>query len=410
MNLTEIGKSGAWTLRRATTGGKVLMCDAYEITGSEQALRIQVGYGDARIAFMGYATAMNDRPMRVKLWWDNNRAQSQVVQMTLEPDPTGEMWRTYHAATDEPDGNFDALANLSVIHFTYAVPGEGEFTQSFPLGGSNAVVKTLSACAFPQDVGETGGTATETADASATASTIPADCELTVRGRTYINGRCTYHPGDGGSFQIDGGDYFAQLDVTSRGQGEAHWNGTPGSTHAQDYLGPVTRQGACWTGPGVRICARALSVAATAAAVAAQPNGMMMNPDFAPNTCVGVEGELTDGATPVLHNCQIPGDLIFLTTPDGTLSIDKHPELCIDLEAPGMMKPAQLVLTTCSSATQRWHWLGQSPNGGMVRSDNGTCWTIPQLDTDPNFPFPWVINVAPCTTAAGGVSFSLSRD
>lgn len=237
----------------------------------------------------------------------------------------------------------------------------------------------------------------------------PVDCELAVDGKTYIKGRCDYFPAEGGSFQISGGGYFAQLDVTGKDVGEANWNESPGSTHAQSYLGTVKRKGACWSNTRTKICARALSDAETKAALAKQADGMMLYPDFAPTACIGVEGPLADGATPVLHTCNVPPDLMFDAAADGTLSINKHPELCIDVEAPGMSKPPQLVLLACQPNSPKWRWTGKGTDSGIVKSSDGQCWAIPQTTIDRNESFPWVINLQPCAKA-DAVKLNLSKD
>ncbi|MBW8637685.1 hypothetical protein K1W69_10850 [Hoeflea sp. WL0058] len=250
-----------------------------------------------------------------------------------------------------------------------------------------------------------------TAVSAVAGTSRPVDCELTVDGTTWIEGRCQYFPSTDGSFQIGNDDYFAQVDVTGRDVAEANWNGMRGATHAQSRIGAVRREGACWVRPGVRICAWALPEAETRAALAAQPDGMMLWPSFAPAACIGVEGPLEEGATPVLHNCRIPADLIFAAAADGTLSIDRHPGLCIDLEAPGMSKPPQLVLSVCRPDSTRWRQVPSADGSGPVVSDDGRCWTFPQMKTDPTARFPWVVAVASCTQdAAEAGTLNLSRD
>ena len=83
-------------------------------------------------------------------------------------------------------------------------------------------------------------------------------CELTVEGRTYIRGPCTYAPnGTDGSFvitEIARRPYFAYLLV----DGEAaygHWNETRGAERAHTDLGRMWRRGACWQNRRARICA-----------------------------------------------------------------------------------------------------------------------------------------------------------
>ncbi len=233
----------------------------------------------------------------------------------------------------------------------------------------------------------------------------PVDCELTVDGTTYIDGVCQFDADPDGSFRISGDEHFVYVNVTGKGVADASWNADPQSTHAQDPLGTLRRSGACWVGRRARVCARALSAQQTAAIMAQQPDGLMLYPESASQACIGVEGPLEEGATPVLHNCKVPADLIFVAAPDGTLSIDKHPDLCIDLEAPGMMKPAQLVLMQCGPGTNSWRWEGQGLDSGIIRSSDGLCFQIPD---DPDAPFPYVIGAPSCSQAS--TKFFMSKD
>ncbi len=129
------------------------------------------------------------------------------------------------------------------------------------------------------------------------AESRPVDCELTVRGKTYIRGVCQFRATGDGGFQISGGDYFAYVNVIGRGVAEASWNENPQSTHAQANLGTVTRKGACWVGANATICARDLSPAKAKAVTAAQPDGLSLFPNVpgASSACIGVEGQLEAG-------------------------------------------------------------------------------------------------------------------
>ena len=79
------------------------------------------------------------------------------------------------------------------------------------------------------------------------ASASPAQCLLQVDGRVFMKGRCNYEQLDGGSFAIGtAGDgqpaspYFAYAFP-----GTSYWNGSPQSSHAQDPLPGLYREGAC---------------------------------------------------------------------------------------------------------------------------------------------------------------------
>ncbi|MEC7764197.1 MAG: hypothetical protein VX874_20005 [Pseudomonadota bacterium] len=97
---------------------------------------------------------------------------------------------------------------------------------------------------------------------------IKGSCKLVVDGTTYVDmrgGSCPiWMEKDGtGRFWIntdrDGylGDYFAEVSPAGDGTAQAHWNGTPGATHAQGYLGDdlTMGSGGCWTGKRVTVCA-----------------------------------------------------------------------------------------------------------------------------------------------------------
>jgi hypothetical protein len=114
-------------------------------------------------------------------------------------------------------------------------------------------------------------------------------CLFEVNGRRLISGACAYSISKNGSFEIDGPrqiysgidypdcymgastfttDYFVQVDWAnekelgdgSPGPGwEAFWNGQIGSNHADNYIGPVRRDGACFSSvrswaPKTKIC------------------------------------------------------------------------------------------------------------------------------------------------------------
>lgn len=89
--------------------------------------------------------------------------------------------------------------------------------------------------------------------------TIPGECLIAVKGRTYRDGPCRISLQTDGSFQAGGGrrgEYFATVDVdTASGGGRANWNGPSAEGHAHDPLGPVVRQGGCWVNDKARVCA-----------------------------------------------------------------------------------------------------------------------------------------------------------
>lgn len=107
-------------------------------------------------------------------------------------------------------------------------------------------------------------------------------CLLKVDGKRLISGPCVYVIGEGGSFQFHGShqvhvgidypdinchlceistDYFVDVDRFNDDPDPetgtpwyAHWNEDKRATHAQSYLGPVVRDGACYSNARTRIC------------------------------------------------------------------------------------------------------------------------------------------------------------
>ncbi|PVA09496.1 hypothetical protein DC366_14015 [Pelagivirga sediminicola] len=97
--------------------------------------------------------------------------------------------------------------------------------------------------------------------ASAANAQEPGDafCYFETDGTIVIQGRCQFAAQGGGSFKIfdrlpDFG-HFANLLVSSDGQGAGYWNGAPGNTHAHEPLGRMIRVGGCWVNAQSRICA-----------------------------------------------------------------------------------------------------------------------------------------------------------
>jgi hypothetical protein len=243
---------------------------------------------------------------------------------------------------------------------------------------------------------------------SAEAQGRSVDCELTVRGRTFIKGVCEFRPTGRGGFQISGGDYFAQVEITGKDIAEASWNENPQSTHAQAPLGVVTRKGACWTGANAVICARDLSSEKAKAAAAERPDGESLFPNVpgASSACIGAEGSLEPGKALVLHNCRLPDDRIFVRRSDGSLGISKRPDLCLMIEAPGMSKPPQLIVDTCRRDLPRWTTGATPTKEDAVRSSDGQCLTIPQIN-DTNARFPFFVGTARC--GGGVLTFFMSK-
>ncbi len=82
-------------------------------------------------------------------------------------------------------------------------------------------------------------------------------CLLKVSEKNYIDGPCQAWFGEGGSLQVSKGVWFAQVLPDEGGKtGSGFWNNNDGfpTSHAQDDLGKLVRDGACWENGMVKIC------------------------------------------------------------------------------------------------------------------------------------------------------------
>lgn len=87
----------------------------------------------------------------------------------------------------------------------------------------------------------------------------PAQCHVELAGAPVIEGACDFEAiADDGSFQVKapGGVPFVQVLVTTPGEADGYWSGPdPLSTHAHDPLGPLARDGGCWSNEQATVCA-----------------------------------------------------------------------------------------------------------------------------------------------------------
>ena len=146
LDINNYGRSDNWQLRVASADGQPQICDAITLTGGEQGLYFEYNYSNSAIGFSGLGSAADPGAVDVEVWFDRNRAESEIVSMSLETDVAGYEWRMARMTNDEPWGMLDSFANASTIHFVYMVPGEGEHQESFPLRGSNKAFKQTIAC------------------------------------------------------------------------------------------------------------------------------------------------------------------------------------------------------------------------------------------------------------------------
>ncbi len=217
------------------------------------------------------------------------------------------------------------------------------------------------------------------------ASARPADCLLEIDGKTYIQGICEFRPEANGAFQIsskyhaarirpfgsDGGDAYA-------GKASASWTGgDPDSTHLQALIGEdfVSLSKWCWKGGRGTVCAREFSPGRLAEWEAARPSGDGIEVYVAGYPDVCTAGFRYAIGTPLIigySDCRgEAGELPrqFHVTADNIL-IDKHPGLCIDVEAPDADAGSALVLKDCDAVSNRWKLFE-----GVIRSTSrDLCW------------------------------------
>jgi hypothetical protein len=94
----------------------------------------------------------------------------------------------------------------------------------------------------------------------ASAATVRGRCLLEVRGKTYLDGICNIDRSEDGSFSIGTGDgraskFFAYVNKNDDGTADGYWNGIHAYSHADDNLGTLKQQGACWVNAAARVCA-----------------------------------------------------------------------------------------------------------------------------------------------------------
>jgi len=231
------------------------------------------------------------------------------------------------------------------------------------------------------------------------ASAFPVDCLLEVHGKTLIKGVCEFTSRGGGDFQIDGKEgYFAQLSIYDKEKDKSlaglNINEGPGSTHAQRFLGDVRRQGACWVGDDIQVCARALSAAKRAKIEAERPNGvaiewqvagypMICMNDFKPGTDLQLGGCVKKhGALPM-----------FFKPIKGDIRIDKHPDVCIAAKPTDRPDVSKLVLEDCKLVSRAWHTFSKKGwFGKVIHSEDGLCWSV---NEDPKYSANYILAI-PC--------------
>jgi hypothetical protein len=92
------------------------------------------------------------------------------------------------------------------------------------------------------------------------ASAKPAQCFLSIDGKTYIDKVCNGEFEKDGSFTLGAGEtahdrYFVYANENDDGTMAGYWNGTEAESHAHEDLGTLSQSGACWANDHARVCA-----------------------------------------------------------------------------------------------------------------------------------------------------------
>lgn len=159
-----------------------------------------------------------------------------------------------------------AVKRGSRLNLNFEPDGPG-----YSLSGSAAALDMMLDCASGRQAAARQ-TATQPAPPPASPPTrepsvIQGSCRLIVDGMTYIDrrGDCPIWMENDGSGRLwintnrvnDMPDYFAELSPDGNGFASGHWNGEPGATHAQGWLGDDFQlgKGGCWSNSRATICA-----------------------------------------------------------------------------------------------------------------------------------------------------------
>lgn len=102
----------------------------------------------------------------------------------------------------------------------------------------------------------------------------PADCELTVEGKTWIRGACDFDAEHDGSFVIRSSNGHFAYANRDGDRMRGSWNGPDQESRAHYELGMLSRDGACWVNAGARICAWAAGTGPAAKPVAVRGAGI----------------------------------------------------------------------------------------------------------------------------------------
>lgn len=259
---TELGQVGDWFLERRGDAAAPEECAVWRMTGQEEGLRLSHGAGGTVIAFVGWGSAANPGPIPVTVYWNGTLDTRSDEVMPLDDS---RFWRGMTLASDGPDGRMDLFMNGSAVTFVYQDQDGAQQVLTFPLTGSSRAARAVFDCAMPGS--SQNPVRADSAPAAGQPYVLAGSCSLVVEGRTLLDrrGDCPiWMQNDGtGAFWINTdreaylGEYFASIEPRGDGTASGHWNGMPGATHAQAFLGEDFRMGGggCWSNARATICA-----------------------------------------------------------------------------------------------------------------------------------------------------------
>jgi len=138
-----------WALLRFSkdrAGKDGVGCEAVKLVAQETGLRITLDKASRALTygFMTSATGVVSKPVKVRYWFDDDKAGAQTIEAENVKSRDDMDWLS--AAQNVGDAVFEKkLRTLKKITFAY--PDESKTrTQAFPLAGTNAVLDRLSAC------------------------------------------------------------------------------------------------------------------------------------------------------------------------------------------------------------------------------------------------------------------------
>lgn len=173
-------------------------------------------------------------------------------QIGLQPE-----WRSIRR-----NAAFIVVAGIVIIGALTIMPAPKRAVDLAPVDNGATAAPTIDGNATQQVPIAAGDRPAQPVIAEQTApagpSTVKGRCLLRIKGSNYLDGPCDIALDADGSFDIferfGAPGFFAKV-MRDGATAQGYWNGSRDSDHAQDDLGELTRNGACWENATARICA-----------------------------------------------------------------------------------------------------------------------------------------------------------